>query len=274
MPEGRGAEPFGHQRLVRAQLQLHAERTRLRTIPDAFEQGRTFGLLHVRPSELAERVRASGFPARLLLHARRRCSEELIPRLAALGYRVAPPLTLMTGAAAPVLAACLRIFRDGRLEDGLRFVPIGSHSPAALVRALQELQAASGVTALPGWYLRGLELPVSTVAVVEPHGACIGVGSIQCIGRAGGALSAMGLGICLSQKHRGSGLGTLLNSHLLTAGLTRFESERVHEIVEDPAGGSRRMNERCGLVADPEWHYLFGELREPRSDDDPSRRLR
>ena len=264
MPDGRSAEPFGDERLLRAQLQLHVDRSHLRALPGTFEQGRTFGLVNVSPSEIAERIASARFPERLLVHAEERCSDEITDRLAGLGYRVSAPLALMTGAAPVVASRCQQILEGGRLEGGLCYVGITQQSPPSLVRGVQELQSICGITPLPGWYLRGVELPVLTVAIVDSRGAPIGVGSVQDIGSAGSdARSAVGLAICVAEQHRGRGLGTLLNSRLLADGLMRFGSGRVQEIVDDPASGSMRMNERCGLRRDPASHYLFAELGSP-----------
>jgi hypothetical protein len=142
----------------------------------------------------------------------------------------------------------------------MSLVWIDGRSSPGLVQQLQMLQSAAGVTPLPGWFMRGAELPLLTLAILDANGVPIGVGSIQAIGDVGRHTpSAMGLAICVSSTHRGRGLGTLLNSRLLATGLVEFRAGFVHEIVDDPTGSSRRMNLRCGLRENNDSHYLFAQ---------------
>ncbi|MEZ4302442.1 MAG: hypothetical protein R3B70_46370 [Polyangiaceae bacterium] len=241
-------------------MQLHVARRHLRSQPHTFEQGRTFGLLRVSAADLAERIASSRSPSRLLVHADRRSSGEIASRLTELGYRVSTPLALMIGTARSVLQACRRKGAPKDLHDRVGLVRIGPRSPPELVRGIQLLQDASGITPLPGWYMRGVELPVVTLAIVDSRGAPIGAGSIQTIGSGGeGELTAMGLAICVSAPHRGIGLGTWLNRQLLITAVVELGAGFLQEIIDDPASGSRRMNQRCGLVEDVRSHYLFAE---------------
>lgn len=254
------AELFGDGRLIATQLALHTDRMWLRRLPDTFEQGRTFGFLNVDPSTLATRIVSARLPRRILVHTQADRSNEISRLLQEFGYTPLAPLTLMTGATPDVLPCCLRNIDAIGLQKGMSLVHIDGRSSRGLVRELQALQSTSGVTPLPGWFMRGVELSVLTLAILDSHGTPIGTGSIESIGGIGRhASAAMGLAICVSSSHRGRGFGTLLNSRLLATGLPKFNAEFIQEIVDDVAGSSQRMNERCGLRADKNSHYLFAE---------------
>lgn len=260
MTAAHDAEPFGDERLITAQLAFHANRSWLRRLPDSFEQGRTFGFLNVDPSTLVARVVSARAPHRLLVNTQTSQSREILHLLEEIGYAVSAPLTLMTGATPDVIPACLRNIDAIGLQQAMSLVRIDGRSSRDLVQELQMLQSALGVTPLPGWFMRGTELSLLTLAILDSNGVPIGVGSIQAIGGLGRhAHTAMGLAICVSSSHQGRGLGTLLNSWLLATGLAEFRAGFVQEIVDDPAGSSRRMYVRCGLHNDYDSHYLYAE---------------
>ena len=253
------AELFGEEKLLRFQSEIYSSRMHFRSLPDTFEQGRSVGFLNVTSANLERRIIAARTPSRILVQIQQAESNSISSLLEVFGYLVSHPLSVMAGFATAVLPSCVRNIQTQGLAEGWKFIRIDHCSSRELVRNTQNLQRASGITPLPGWHLRGLELPVLSLALVNNHGVPVGAGSIQDL-ETEGPRSAMGLGICIAHAWQRRGLGVLLNSRLLAAGLQEFGWNRVVEIVDEPAGGSLRMNERCGLKLDQKACFLFGEL--------------
>lgn len=257
-------ELAGPENIRLAQLTCFLNRDRLEGMPGIFSQGRTVGFLQVRIHQMANRLRAAGFPSRILVHCASAQKIAMSGRLASIGYDCKEALDLLVGhrnhisgriekLLVPPEAACCELQR------------LHEDSPPRTIAELQALQQAQGIVPIPGWILRGLDGVTSTTILVDYGGAVRGGICMQSI-FVGDEPSSMGFAFCIDGALVGTGLGTWLNARATHDALGRGATT-VMEITAKEGSASRRVNEKCGLTDDPRSCVIFAEIKQVQTHE-------
>jgi hypothetical protein len=257
-----GGEWCGDAAEVRAQQQLARESAWLSTQPRLLSQGRTllvfdghrFG--HQSLGSLVKKFR------RMLIHARRPQLPEISDAMRGIGAGVDDRLQLVRGEKPRVLDKLSRLDYGRRLPPGWTLEGLDASSPAALVSTLQQLYLSSGITPLPGGFIRGVGVQAHTLVLYDERKDVVGCATVQSLSGCDSAFdaAAMVLGVCLRSDARGRGLSLPLNGAALTYGIEKFDACRVYELIEEGNRPSLRMNEACGLEPDNTDGFVFASV--------------
>jgi GNAT superfamily N-acetyltransferase len=162
-----------------------------------------------------------------------------------------PCWDVFLGPADAVLTRCGAL--GASLPDGWR-ASSATAPEEATIAAVQALNAASGVAAMPAWYMRGEIAPQLTTTLHAPSGelaACALVGDRY---HPDGPLAGtVFLGsVSVAPEHRGLGLGTTATARSLIDSHAAFGWTRALGLAAPDNPASRAMLQRCGLVRDPD----------------------
>jgi hypothetical protein len=259
----RRGEWCGDPEEVRAQQSLASARPWLAAQKRLLSQGRTLLVFDGHgfdPPLLTSLVEKFG---RVLVHAKASGLPRVSEALRADGAEVNELLHLVCGERARVLERVEAIVGSRGLPPGWTFGGVDTAAPSKLVKSIQSLHRETGVTPLPGGFVRGEGVEAHTVVLYDARGATAGCATVQNLSGRDSSFdgAAMVLGVCLRADARGRGLSPLLNGLALSHGLREFDAARVYELIEEGNLPSLRMNEACGLETIHTDGFVFASLR-------------
>jgi RimJ/RimL family protein N-acetyltransferase len=142
------------------------------------------------------------------------------------------------------LEASLHLTPEYRIER------ISMATSPDLLHQVQELMQSCGVAPLPGYILRGQEIPTLAEFVITPLDEVVATGAgIFRHNPAGpyGKAAHVGL-LATEQSHRGKGFARLLLARIILACYDEFGAEFVHTGVRTDNIPSQRVCSDCGLA--------------------------
>ena len=244
--------------LCQVQEELYLRRELLASLPNSFSQGRTLGLMHVRPTQLIPRVLLAGIPSRLLVHL---LCEDVVSSVAALktiGYKCDPAYDLLAGRASNVVRCTTDLLPRLPSPIPLRLAVLCETSSVDQIRALQKLQAELGLTPVPGWVLRGTDSVTRTFVLLDTADCVQGGVSIQLIPYRR-SIGAMGFGLCIEPSYARRGYAKRLNATAMMDANTRG-ARWMMEVVAPGASSSKHVNATCGLTTQLGECFLFAKF--------------
>jgi hypothetical protein len=162
-----------------------------------------------------------------------------------------PGWDVFLGPADAVLTRCGAL--GASLPDGWR---VGSSAApeGAVIAGVQALNAASGVAAMPAWYMRGDIVPQVTTTIHAPSGELAACALVSDRYHPDGPLAGtVFLGsVSVAAEHRGVGLGVAATARALIDSHAAFGWTRALGLAAPDNPASRAMLRRCGLVLDPD----------------------
>lgn len=190
----------------------------------------------------AEEDRLAGFPA-----------VPAEPTIAAIHKHLGPHWKTPTwdvflGSPEQVLPACRAVIAAVALPPGWRVEAL-ERPDETQIDAVQALNAATGVSPYPAYYMCGDAVPVLTLCISDADGALAATASAAYRyhprSRLAGTLFA-GM-VSVSSAHRRRGLGKLVNARMLVESQARFGWTSAKEQVAADNAASRAMILACGL---------------------------
>lgn len=117
------------------------------------------------------------------------------------------------------------------------------------MQKLQELMQNCGVAPLPGYILRGQEIPTIAEMIITPQDEIVATGASIFRHNPDGVYGkAAHVGFLATENgHRGKGLARLLLARVILASYEKFSAELVHTGVRPDNIPSQRVCQSCGL---------------------------
>jgi GNAT superfamily N-acetyltransferase len=275
---------FGDPAAIRVQRVLFAARGWIGEQERMVSHGHALLLLHAQrfsEDKLEAWVRCF---ERILAHAPRSEMPSLVETLRAVGARAGDDLALYAAAASDVRAAAAGLERARPLPRGWMLAEIPEGASPEAVRAVQEIQAASGVTPLPGWYLRGADGRAVTLVLRDGAGAVVGAatacvalgpgeaapggGQLDLLNGSGAgkgeggdlpSFTGMPVSLCIRPDARGQGHAPVLGGAALRAACERFGLRRFYAVIGARDEAAIRVATRCGFTPHPTEGVVLAE---------------
>lgn len=241
-------EFIGTQNSIDVQMRLRDRHAEIARTPALANGGR---ILHfVDPDQLGwERVRALAEPDKLAGFAM--VDREQVTALihTHLGPEWKTPAWLaMIGSADQVLTACASVCETTPLPEGwaVRFHQCPSEDEIAEIQALN---AATGVSPYPAYYMRSEAVPALTGCIHDENGTLVATASVMQRNHPEGRLGDYTFGgmVSVLAAQRGRGLGKLMNALTLTESHKCFGWRYANEGVAPDNPVSQAMIKACGL---------------------------
>lgn len=142
---------------------------------------------------------------------------------------------------------------EASLPEGYALVDEKELADAAVISAIQECMARSGVVPFTGRLLAGMSLPSVTIAIRDENGAIVGTafGYYPYNQHSRWASTAWGGLVSVDESQRGKKLGVLINALMVRGCVEKLGAHEVQEYAAATNKPSRRMIERSGLRLDP-----------------------
>lgn len=147
------------------------------------------------------------------------------------------------------LSKCRALLADGDFPSDCGIDRITDVTPTGFVRDFQELMHRCGVAPLPGYILRGRDLPTVAEAVLSSRKQVLAVGGgIFRHNPKGpyGKWAHVGF-LATDRDHRGQGLARLLLARIIVACYEEYGAETVHTGVRSQNVPSQIVCRACGL---------------------------
>ena len=150
------------------------------------------------------------------------------------------------------LAAAERILARSLPHD---LTPVGMHVPAdaPIVRRVQRILAANGISPFSASMLVGELVPATTIALANSDGAIVATAHAyhphNNFSRFHDA--AWGGLVAVAKSQRGKKLGNYVNAMMVRAAFDRLDAGLIYELASATNLPSRRMIKSCGLKLDP-----------------------
>lgn len=127
------------------------------------------------------------------------------------------------------------------------------------ITKIQDLQKLSGLSPLPGPFIRGLQTPVSTAVLSNGAGEILGSAVIQDLSPTAARYhcAAMLLCNCLRSDVRGRGFAHLLTAARLTCAVDRYGTRKFYAEVATGNVPSLRVMRRWGLSPHPSEGFIL-----------------
>jgi hypothetical protein len=242
------AEFVGSENQISVQQRVRDRHATIAATPGLANGGR---ILHVvdpeavgweRVVELANEDRLAGFP-----------SVKEADAVAAIHTHLGshwktPAWNVFLGPPERVVDTCRGLVDAVELPSGWRVDALQCPESDQLDR-IQALNAETGVSPYPAYYMRSEAVPVLTVCISDGDGSVVATASAayryHAHSRLAGTLFA-GM-VSVSRAQRGRGLGRLANAAMLIESHAAFKWTTVKEQVASDNPVSRAMVEACGL---------------------------
>ena len=144
---------------------------------------------------------------------------------------------------------CRSVVTSLQLPPGYRIDRISADTSPEQLRSFQELMQSCGVNALPGYILRGHEIPTVAEMLINPQDEVVAVGAGLFRHNPQGAYGkAAHVGFLATEpSQRGKGFGRLLLARIILACYQEYAAELVHSGVRADNVPSQRVCRKCGL---------------------------
>ena len=144
---------------------------------------------------------------------------------------------------------CRSVVTSLPLPPGYRIDRISAETSPEQLRSSQELMQSCGVNALPGYILRGYEVPTVAEMVINAQDEVVAVGAGLFRHKPEGLYGkAAHVGFLATKPgQRGKGFGRLLFAQIILACYQEFTAEIVHTGVRADNVPSQRVCRKCGL---------------------------
>lgn len=245
-----------NKEVLYSQFFLFKNKEIFRKIKNTFSQGRTFCYLDVKGEEIIQRLKATLFPPRILLHYKQHEYDHVSKQLHKMGYNISPPLIIMIGDQKNVTKKTLNIINSFQSKEEKIKEELNHSSQKELIRAFQKLQDDSGIIPVPGWIIRGLDGKTTTIIIKNEIQSIIAGMSTQLI-TFKKKVFTLGFGLCVSECYRGKKIGLLLNAIALNNSIG--SSHYAIEIVSEKNFSSIEINKKCGLKKLDNHFFIFAE---------------
>ena len=233
---------------VRLQERLRERQSWIAETPGVANGGR---ILHfVEPAQLGwETVRAlaeedglAGFPSVVADEAVTAIHSHLGPQWKT------PTWNVFLGSPEQVLSTCSDLIDAIALPSGWR-IDLLERPSDEQIGAIQSLNAETGVSPYPAYYMRGEAVPVLTACISDAEGALVATASAADRYHPRCRLAAVVFAgmVSVSPAQRGRGLGRLVNAIMLVESYARFAWSLAKEQVAADNAASQAMIEACGL---------------------------
>ena len=159
-----------------------------------------------------------------------------------------PTWLALQGDADEVLSACEAVIQAVPLPEGWT-ITAETCSPPERLEAAQALNAATGVSPYPAYYMRSEDVPVLTVCLLDDAGQVMATASVadryDPASRLGGYVFA-GM-VSVAEAARGLGLGKRINAEALVRSHALWSWDVATEQVAPDNAASLAMIRACGL---------------------------
>ena len=144
---------------------------------------------------------------------------------------------------------CGSVVTSIHLPAGYRIDRISAKSSPEQIHSFQKLMQSCGVNALPGYILRGQEIPAVAEMVINPQDEVVAVGAGLFRHNPEGAYGkAAHVGFLATEpSQRGNGFGRLLLARIILACYQESGAEFVYTGVRADNAPSQRVCRKCGL---------------------------
>lgn len=145
--------------------------------------------------------------------------------------------------------SCRSVVTALQPPPGYQIKRISAATPASQLQQVQFLMQQCGVTPLPGYILRGQEIPALAEFVMTPEDEVAATGAgIMRHNPTGPYGKAAHVGFLATEpSHRGQGFARLLLARIILACYEEFAAELAHTGVRADNIPSQRVCQRCGL---------------------------
>jgi len=144
---------------------------------------------------------------------------------------------------------CHSLIASLHLPPGYLVDRITAATPISLLHSFQKLMNGCGVAPLPGYILRGQEVPAIAEMVINPLGEVVatGVGLFRHNPEGSYGKAAHVGFLATKPSHRGKGFARLLLARIILASYQEYSAELLHTGVRAENTPSQRVCQNCGL---------------------------
>lgn len=144
---------------------------------------------------------------------------------------------------------CRSVLASHQLPSGYQVERISASTPREKLKNFQNLMHSNGVAPLPGFFLRGQEVPAIAEMIVTSQGEVVAAGASVFRHNPNGPISkAAHVGyLATDLNHRGKSFAKLLLARVILASFEEFGAELVHTGVKADNVPSHRVCRSCGL---------------------------
>ena len=152
---------------------------------------------------------------------------------------------------------CHSVVASFNLPTGYKIERITAVTPHHQLRSFQKLMQVCGVAPLPGYILRGQEVPAIAEMVISPRDEIVATGAIIFRHNPEGSYGkAAHVGFLATEpSQRGKGLARLLLARIILAGYQEYAAELIYTGVHAENIPSQRVCRNCGLE-DSDMYFL------------------
>ena len=176
--------------------------------------------------------------------------DDIRQRLAAEGFNIGF-WNVYTGSGEGILAATEHLVQQP-LPEGLAYISEEELLDPKVIEQIQSFLADNGIPPVSGLMLSGQSVNGCTRVIRDRSGAIVATAYGYFAHNIKSRYHQTGWGglVAVSSKHRGNGLGVIVNAAMLRCCIQKFGAKDFYEQVSAENHISQRMVKRCGLTLD------------------------
>lgn len=256
-------EWYGTSFQVKAQKKLEKEHKWISHQAGLLSQGRTLLFFDAVNYPLVRvELMVSKF-YRVLVSGKKKLLGKLTKQLQEDNFSVNEGIHIYFGEASHIKEKTTILREERNFPQGWHLETIDISTASSIIRKIQQLYSASGISPLPGSFIKGEFNRCKTFVLFDEAKNIMGCSTVQDLSGVKNPYSnrwnesIMIVGLCLDKNARGMGLSSLLNAECLLYGINHYNAHYVYELIESGNTPSFRMSERCGLTLDETEGFAF-----------------